>query len=122
MPKTPGVSFGTIEQSLPARFAGQVRAHGNRAADLISTLRVSQGSGAHLRVDPAWGNAIDVNAGGRQFRGQALYHADQSAFARGIITVKCLAPLPTGGTDKDDVSCGRIGARLRFHLGDRMLR
>src|ERR1700747_2616273 len=76
----------------------------NRAADAVATLCSGERSRTHVGVDPSRRNAVHVNAGGGEFAGEALGHADERALRGRVVAVKGLAALPAGRADEHDVS------------------
>ena len=103
-----------ISSGRPARPMGIV------AANFVSALRIGEGAGAHVGIDPPGGDAVYIDAVGRELGRQGLGHADDRALGRGIIAVKGFAALAAGGTDQHDVSGWLAFARLSFHLCHRV--
>src|SRR5271170_3063306 len=113
--------FGAQEQYRGSNFLGPAGApQRNRVADFRAHPWIFQRRLRHVGINPSRSNAIHVNAVRRQFRREALRHADDRALARGIVAMKGLATLSAGGTDQHDVTRnavpGGAGPRLRLHL------
>src|SRR5579863_4409038 len=75
----------------------------NRSKDPGAALRIIQRRHRHVSLHPSRSHAIYIDAIAGQFGGKPLDHADERAFAGGVVAMKRLAALSGGGTDQHDV-------------------
>ena len=103
-----GVHKNRMGPAISSGSAG--RPSGIGGEDTLAGLGIGERRGGHVGRDPAWRDAIDADAVRRELGCQAFGHANDGAFAGGVVGVEGFAALACGGADENNMGRPAGGA------------